>query len=352
MFNKAKVTEKLFGLVGLQNPIDPEYAIVDTDNQLSRSGRMATENPYCKIKYLKETQDDYDTTPEQFNDYLKGLQNKAITDVVDKVLVEPSYIDRQLLYQYPNNKLAGETLPAGFVGYRIQKSIDKNVAFEITRCFLEFFGTGEITLMLFSTASKTPIFEEDITITDSNQVVDLNWRIDNTNGYFQGDFYLGYFTDGLTVTPIKRDYQLSNVRSVITHLHFTPMAATNAVNGELFDLDDVQNTSECYGLNPDVTVFNDYTDLIIQNEMLFAPAIQLQFIINCIQVYIASSRSNRTERLSQEQLSMIIAQLEGVQGQMTGLIPTLRKELTSLDSQLKRIVKGYFSQGFEMNYRS
>ncbi len=353
MFNKTKVTSKLFGLVGLQNPTDPDYAIVDIDNQEARSGRTATENPYCKIKYLKETQDEYNVTPEQFNEYLKGLQNKAITDVVDKVLVEPSYIDRQLLYQYPNNKTVAETLPNGFVGYRIQKSIDKNVAFEITRCFFEFFHTGNITLLLFNTSNSQPIFEQEVTITGSNQVVDLNWRVDNTDGYFQGDFYLGYFTEGLTVQPIKRDYELANKRSVITHLHLTPILVTSIeTSGVLFDLDGIQNTDECYGINPDITVFYDYTDLIMQNEMLFAPAIQLQFIINCIQAYISSSRSNRTERLSQDQLSLIIAQLEGVQGQITGLIPTLKKELTALDKQLKRIIKGYFSQGFEMDYRS
>lgn len=353
MFNKTKVASKLFGLVGLQNPADPEYTIVDVDNQEARSGRTATENPYCKIKYLKETQDDYDTTPEQFNEYLKGLQNKAITDVVDHVLVESSYIDRQLLYQYPNNKIVPETLPDGFVGYRIQKSIDKNVAFEITRCFFEFFGTGAVTLMLFNTSNSSPIFEQEVVITGSNQIVNLNWRVDNTDGYFQGDFYLGYFTSALTVQPIDRDYELAGKQSIITHLHFTPIEVTSiAAVGELFDLDNVKNTSGCYGLNPDITVFYDYTDLVIQNEMLFAQAIQLQFIINCIQAYISSSRSNRTERLSQDQLSLIIAQLEGVQGQVTGLIPTLRKELAALDKQLKRIVKGYFSQGFEMNYRS
>ena len=353
MFNKTKVTTKLFGLVGLQNPADPEYALVDADNQEARSGRTATENPYCKIKYLKETQDDYDVTPEQFNNYLKGLQNKAISDVVDHVLVEPSYIDRQLLYQYPNNKVVAEVLPDGFVGYKIQKSIEKNVAFEITRCFFEFFCTGTINLLLFNSSNSLPIFEQEVVITGSNQVADLNWRVDNTDGYFQGDFYFGYFTDGLTVQPVDRDYELSNKRSVITHLHFTPIAVPNITTpGELFNLDDIDNTSECYGLNPDVTVFYDYTDLIIQNEMLFAPAIQLQFIINCVQAYISSSRSNRTERLSQDQLSLVIAQLEGIQGQVTGLIPTLRKELTALDKQLKRIVRGYFSQGFEMNYRS
>jgi len=352
MFNKTKVTDKLFGLVGLDNPTDPDYSVLDAENLETRSGRTATENPYCKIKYLKESQDDYNISDIDFNEYLKKLQKKSIADVVDRVLTDSAYIDRQLLYQFPNNKVNTETLPAGFVGYKVQKSIDKNVAFEITRCLLEFQGTGDIELVLFNTAKKQPIFSKTVTITSEHQSETLNWRLDSTDEFLQGDFYFGYFTSGLAVDPVDRDYEMANRRSVITHLCFTPISVTTATANQLFDLDDLDNVSETWGLNPDVTVFNDYTDLIIQNEMIFAPAVQLQFIINCIQEYVASARSNRTQRLSQDQLSLVIAQLEGIPGQITGLIPTLRKELTSLDKQLKRLVKGYFSHGFEMNYRS
>src|SRR6056297_1894111 len=113
MFNKTKVTDKLFGLVGLENPTDPDYSVLDTENLETRSGRTATENPYCKIKYLKESQDDYNISDIDFNKYLKKLQKKSIADVVDRVLTEPAYIDRQLLYQFPNNKVNTETLPTG-----------------------------------------------------------------------------------------------------------------------------------------------------------------------------------------------------------------------------------------------
>lgn len=352
MFNKTKVTDSLFGLVGFENPANPDYAIVDEDNAESRSGRFATENPYVKISTLKDTSDYIEADDEEFNEFLLKLQKKSIADVVDKVLVEPSYIDRQLLYQFANNKINIENLPAGFVGYRVEKSIEKNVAFEITRCFLEFSGAGDIELMLFNSAKKEPLYKKTVTIESTHQTIALNWRVDNTDDYFQGDFFLGYLTNGLTLLPFKRDYQNSNVRSVITHLCFTPIRVNGVTEPELFDLSKIENVSECWGLNPDVTVFNDYTDLIIQNEMLFAPAIQLQMVINSIQVYISSDRSNRSEIMSNERLTLLIAQLEGVPGQMTGLIPTLRKDLESLNKQLKRLTEGYFADGFLLNRQS
>ena len=351
MFDKTKVTTALTGLVGFENPANPTYAIVDESNKTSRSGRFATENPYCKIEELKETQDYPDISDVNFNLFLSSLQKKSISDVVEKILIEPSFIDRQVLYQFPNKKTNTEILPGGFVGYRIQTSREKNVAFEITRCFFEFSGTGDIELLLFSTAQTEPIKRKTVTIESTNQVIALNWRIDNTDDFVGGDFYLGYLTNDLTVTPFKRDYDNANVKSVITHLCLTPMFV-NSSSDEMFDVSLIENRSECWGLNPDITVFYDYTDLIIQNEMLFATAIQLQIVVNSVQHYIASARSNRSQKISQEKLNLLIAQLEGIEGSIQGLIPTMRKEVFSLSNQLKRLIKGYFTEGFMLNILS
>lgn len=349
MFNKVKVSDALIGLVGFENPANQLYAVVDVDNQVARSGRFATDNSFCKIEYLKDTQDYIDATDEDFNTYLQKVQKRSVTDVVDSLLINADYIDRQVLYQFKNNKVTTEVLPAGFVGYKIEKSPEKNVAFEITRCFFEFQGTGNIELLLFNTAIKEPIERKVVSISSGMLIEPLNWRVDNSDDYFQGDWYIGYLTDGLTVLPYKRDYENAAIMSVIAGMCFTPISVTGHNVDELFDFSIVDNASECWGLNFDVVVFNDYTDLIIQHEAIFAPAIQLQMQINCIRDYVASSRSNRNQLLSVDQLNFTIANLEGVEGTITGLIPTLRKELTMLRKQLDRLYKGMFATGFELN---
>jgi len=350
MFDKAKVTNSFSGLVGFKNPSNPAFAIVDIDNQTSRSGRYATENPYCKIESLKETQDYIEASDADFNLFLKELQSKSVSEVMDKVLLDSDYIDRQILYQFANNKVQTEDLITdSFVGYRINKSLEKNVAFELTRIFLEFSGTGDIELLLFNSAVKDPIFSKVVSITKPQQVEILNWRIDDTLDSFQGEWYLGYLTSGLTVLPFKREYQRAGVKSSITHLCFNSVDVKNVTANELFDLDDVNSSSNCWGLNPDVFVFSDYSNLLINSEHIFAPAIQLQIVINAVQIYITSLRSNRTEQISSEQLNFIIAQLEGVPDRIIGLIPTLRKEVESLNTQINRLVNGYYSNGFELN---
>ena len=352
MFNKTKVTDSLLGLVGYNNPINPKYAIIDASNQTSRSGRFATENPYCKIEYLKETQDYKDASDVEFNIFLDGLQKRSIAEVMDKVLIESDYIDRQVLYQFSNNKTETDALLAdSFMGYRINKSLEKNVAFELPRVFLEFEGAGDIELLLFNSAVKEPIESKLVTITSTQQIEELGWRVDDTGNYFQGQWYFGYISNSVTgtVTPIKRNYESSLSMSCITHLSFESISAPNVTTNELWDLDNVDGAEECWGLNPDVVVFNDYTDLVIQHQAIFAPAIQLQMTINSIQEYISSLRSNRTQRIAEEQLNLVIAQLEGVPDRITGLIPTLHKEVRSLNKQLLRLTKGMFATGFELN---
>lgn len=350
MFDKVKVTNNLFGLVGFQNPANPDYAVVDAANQESRSGRFATENPYCKIEYLRDTQDYIDADDASFNIHLQNIQNKSISDVVDRVLIEPDYIDRQMLFQYSNNKKEVDTLPAqSFAGYRIRKSLDKNVAFKISRILLEFEGAGDIEILLFNTAKKEPIYSKVVTISSTLQEEALNWVINDSDIAFQGEWFIGYLTDGLTVQPIKRNYQSSNIKSCITNLAFDNIYVTGVTTNELFDLDNIDGASECWGLNPDVVVYNDYTNLIIQHENIFAPAIQLQMAINSIENYIASSRSNRNQRLSTDQINFIVAQIEGVEDRIVGYKPTLHGLIKQLNKQLERLIKGMFSTGFELN---
>jgi hypothetical protein len=352
MFNKTKVTDNIFGLVGIKPSNDTTLPDVSDENQESRSGRYFTDSPYVNLRWMYETMDVVNSDEEVFNAYLDSLQKEAISDVMDAIITQPAYIDRQVLYQFSNNKIEVEQLPYGFVGYRIEKSLDKNVAFEIIRCLLEFEGEGTIRLALFNTAKKTPIKQSElITISSSLQEVVLNWKIDYSDVFFQGDFYFGYLTQGLTVVPLARKYEFANRMSSIAHLRFTPIEVLTE-EATLFDLTKVNASSNCWGLNPDIFVYYDYTDLVIRNERLFAVAIQKQYTINIIQKYIASGRSNRDERIATENLSLMIAQVEGLDGKMEGLIPSLKKDIIRLSQELKALQNGYFVHGFTMIDRS
>jgi hypothetical protein len=348
MLNRTKISA-ISGIVGWLQPANPAMAILNAANLASVSGRYINENKFVKVEYLKDTQDYADISNDDFNTELIQLQKTAILSVMDQVFNESDYIDRQILYKNPNNKTETDTLPAGFVGYRIKQDDTKNLAIEIKRDILEFNGTGDVTLVLFNSQQKTAIFTKVVSITTDLQEVVLDWRIDNSSPLYKGDLFYGYFTSGVTITPFKREYEAANIKSIITSLCIENIKVTAATGSDLFDLDNIEGSDEVWGLNPDITVFYDYTDLILQNKFLFAYAIQLKCQVQALTYYISSLRTNKNDRKASEMMDNIIVELDGrsadTGSSKVGLTDMLIYEIRRVKKEINRLQKGYIHKG-------
>jgi len=353
MIQVDKISTNLYGIVGFRQPFNPAYDIVDADNQISRSGYYVTDNPFVKIDYLKDTQDYKDISDEDFNTYLKQIQESSIVNVCNQVFSKFDYLDRNLLYKNAQNKVNQEVLTDGFVGYRIEVSSDRNIAFQIKRVLLDFDTVGDFTLMLFNTSKSEPIFEEDITITAKTQEVELNWNVDNSGITYKGDYYLGFIKSATTPIPFKRDYNNADLMSPISHLRIEKMQVKGYSSETLFDLNDEDSLSENIGINPDIVVYEDYTDLVTQNEMLFAKSVQLDMSIAILREYLNSSRSSGNERKATDQSARIIAEIEGQDGvgvvKVTGLRPLLLGEINQLAREIDKLKTGYFNDSIRVN---
>jgi hypothetical protein len=351
MFNVNKIRANFYGVVGFRQPLNPLFAILDAANQVSRSGYLVTENPFVKIEYIKENADYKDLSDPQFNTMLKNMQEESITNVCGKVFSGTDYIDRQVLYPFPQNKVDTDTLAQGLITHKIGVAINKNIAFEITRILLDFDGAGDIELMLFNTAELNPIFTKTITISSAHQEEVLNWKVDNSDTTYKGDYYLGYRSNAAsigTLKPFKRDWEQSDVVSNITYLSIEKQQFVGHTTDTLPDLTTEESFDEATGLNPDITVYNDYTDLIKQNEALFSRAINLDLQISCLGNYVASLRSNRDQRNSDRIALRITQEIEGQAGEglvpITGLRPQLIRSITKIAEEIERIKKGYFGE--------
>ena len=348
MFDRTKISA-ISGIVGWIQPANPDYAILDAANIASVSGRFINENKFIKVEYLKDTQDYAGISDDNFNAELVQLQKTGILDVMDKVFNTPDFIDRQVLYRFPNNKVNTDALPDGFVGYEIKQDDTKNTAVEIKRDLLEFSGAGDITLVLYNSNQKTIVESKVVTIASDLQEVELNWRLDNDSPLYKGTLYYGYFTDGVTVLPFDRDYENANVKSVITHLCIQNIQVPGATSGDLFDLTLIEGADESWGLNPDITVFYDYTDLILQNQFLFGRAIQMQCQIQSLTYYLSSLRSNRNERESEAVTNKILIEIEGTTEstgiKKVGLGDKLTGEINRIRLEIDRLQRGYFPKG-------
>lgn len=372
MIDRTKVSDTLYGVVGFRQPFDPTYAILTADNLVCRSGYVINDNPYAKIEFLFDNMD-YESAVAavsdnpatvgvdesapaakvtDFNNLLKYLQKSAIGEVCGRVFNDADYIDRNMMYRYAMNKVNTETLPVGFVGYKIKVADEKNVAVKITRVISTFSGTGTIKLILWNTGAKTALQTKTITINSDNVETTLSWVIDNQSTTYKGDYYIGYLTTGLAVAPYKRDYENSNVPSVLSCMSYEPCYVTGHTTETLFNLESVQMSSDTYGLNFDFTVYYDYTNLVINNESLFARAIYLMSVINCIKTYVSTIRSNRNQRLSQEFINRAIIEIEGQSGEdsirIVGVRSELTRELKSISKEIEKLKNGYFSNSIQV----
>ncbi len=349
MFDVSKIQANLYGVVGWRQPFNPTFAIVDAANLISRSSEFVTNNPYCKIEYLYDNQDFSGLSDAQFNTVLRQMQEDSIANICHRIFNKTDYIDRQVLFPYAQNRIETETLQAGLVTFKILVATKKNVAFEITRILLDFEGAGDIKIMLFNTSQSAPLFDTTVTITSTHQVVEVNWKVDNSGDTYKGEYYLGYRTNAAafgTLKPFKRDYENSDILANITHLLIEEMEFIGHATDTLPDLDDEESMDEAIGLNPDITVYDDFTDLITQNEQLLARVIVLDLQIKCIEVYLASLRDNINHSKTQLQIARLIQEVEGVNEttssvKITGLKPELSRAITAVQKEINKLSKGY-----------
>ncbi len=349
MVNINKIQTALVGLVGFNQPYNPDYAIVDVDNLASESGYFATDNPYAKIEFIKDNQDYYDISDKDFNKLLVTLKKSAISNVVNQVFSSYDFLERDVLFKNATKKTELETLPIGFVGYRIKVSNAKNTAFKINRVLLDFDGTGNIELLLWNTASRTPLYTKTVTITTDHQIEVLGWTLDNSGETYKGEYYIGYNTTGLTIEPFKRDYNSGSVMTSLKNISVEKVLVPNHNTTTLFDVSKIDGMSEDCGLNLDISVYDDFTYFVINNKMLFARALQLQIIISCIQIYMASLRSNSNQSHANQVYEKIMIELEGTRADnviyIKGIKNQLLSEISSIRAEIKKLQMGVFKKG-------
>lgn len=355
MFQVNKISNGLVGLVGFRQPYNPTYAILDADNLVSQSGLYVNDNAYAKIEFIKDTQDYVNISDANFNIFLKNMQKASIASVCNQVFSEFDFIDRNLIYKNAINKVNVETLPVGFVGYKINVSDAKNTAFKISRVILDFQGTGNLTLLLWNTGRKVALQTKVITITSDNQVEELNWVLDNSDTTYKGDYYIGYVANALMVAPYNREWDNANIMSGFKELSIEKVLVLGHSGTQLFDLDLVDSTALENGLNLDISIYDDYTDFILNNKMLFAKAISLEFTIRCLQMYASTTRSTANQRNSQELYQKIMVEIEGTKGSdsvisIVGLREQVLGEISRLKLEVKKLKMGFFkSKQFLVN---
>ena len=303
MYRRDEVIQALFGRVGFRQPTQPQYAIVDDENMEARSKRYFDGfHPEVTIQNIKDAAiDDVNITLDDFNTYLKNLQEDCIASVLDGVFGEPEIIEQQTEFITTDRKPVLIPNVGWFVGRQIKVAADPRKSVLVNAVTLFFNGAVTFPLYLFSSVKKSPIKQMEVTTEGESQVVVVpeDWMLNYLDGNIKGGiFYLGYFQDDLGSVQA---YDEQPTCWLTGKVYGSRIIEAPTVPGQTdFVRYNPYSTSRTHGLNIEFTSVIDFTEMIVKNPHAFDKAIGLQMAAMVVEKLIHSVRSNRTQRISEE----------------------------------------------------
>ncbi len=317
MYNVSTIKTNLLGLVGWRQPLVAEFAILDAANLASSSGLIFQGvHGLVTIENLKNALPEF-AADADFNTHLLNMQEDVIAKVVQNVFQKKkpdtkSLLDKLRLFDHANVKDDFiENVTNRWVGYEIDLAKNNNIKVVIDALGSEFDGvkTG-VTIFLFHSSQKTAVATFDLdTIAGDSKFDDLTGFVMDYLTFIGGTYYIGYKQDDLgSVRALDRGFDTSERQNKPKHFDIQPIRVENYTGIELFDIDDIEISSETHGLNFEFTTTIDITNLISDQKLVFANLISMQMAADVLQVIINSIRTNP---IKQEGRAMAILELKG-----------------------------------------
>ena len=163
---------------------------------------------------------------------------------------------------------------------------------------MSFDAVESVTVYLFHSENDALNQSQAITtVADSTKHQAVNWNLPSFDGVTGGKWYVGYLRSGLTAQAYDRDYESANSQTRFSCVGIRPIQVSGWDANTLFDVNDVEYTSETWGMNFDISSFRDYTSIIVENRDRFSRGLQLQTAADLLNLMATTTRSNRDERI-------------------------------------------------------
>jgi len=341
MIDKNEIRTELFGVVGFRQPYDPDYDILEAELLVNSSGCVFEQyTGYVTVQNIKETQEYNDISDEDFNSWLTDFEKDSISKGVGKCFTGDDLIENALLFDSGPRKSSDELLSndTDFVGYEITVSKRKDIAVFVNKLVAEFEGTGDVKILLFNDNFVDPLETQTITIADKSSTESVvDWALPYANSIQGGRYYIGYLTDSLPVEAYNREYEDSNVQHCYNALHIQPIKVRGWNSETLFDIADVEYVSETFGLNFDISSYEDYTSIAVNNKNLFTDVIGYQFAADVLGLMYTSTRINGVKRLQKGNILLELngnynnpelPTVQGIHDKLIAAIKSVKKQLT------------------------
>jgi hypothetical protein len=341
-YHFEKVMAALVGRLAWRQSTAVEYAILNSQNQLSASGRYFNDfHPLVTIQNLKSTIENNSISNADFNQTLIDMQKSAIMTCLAGVFNKPELLEQTQLFERGWNNDQLVTNGGNFVGIRFRIA-PTNIAARINSISVFFNAAKTFNLFLYHDTKASAIWQQsvttvanDMTIVIPSAPLFLNTLI---NTYRGGYFYLGYYQDEIVDAKAYDEQYCTRV----VGKHFGFDFFTSKKSGADFDRKNVPLTTITYGLNAEFTIFRDHTNSIIRNAYLFDDVIGNQMAYQCLKAMVYTVRSNANERILKDQFTQY-----GLQQELEGTVaisnaPQTKGLKDKIAQALKSIQQSFF----------
>ena len=300
MIQSNVINEIAVGVVGWKQPSASGSPTLSAENKASSSGLYFQHgNGLCTIANIKGAIDDTTISDANMNTYLEDLVKNAMNAVCSKVFERDDHLGAGLLFKHENK--FSETLinSTDFVGFEIKLPKRNDLSAVVNSIRLELDAVDDVTVLLFNSQQNEAIDSEVITtVANSQTSATVRWTLNDLQ--YGGTWYIGYLRSGLTGKAIKRNYQLASLPTMFPGMEINPIRVDGWDAETMFNPVDItyESTANSWGMNFNVSVCRDWTEIVRSNVNRFATALQLQVCANVIDVISNSVRSDRNERLS------------------------------------------------------
>lgn len=361
MYYNSRLVTALYGLVGWRDEELDGEAFLSEEIQESSSGLMFNDvHPLLTIENLKSIcPDRIQTEKDLFNSWLETKTKASISKIVERFYSEKmveqrakSILDNRVLFDATGR--LDDVIPKtnSIVGFEITPIREKGVVIRLDKIGLQMKGTGNVVIKLYHSSQPNPMQTKTFARTNNGgmQWFDLGFELPylgaTTNA--GGSWYIVYdeTTTDQEAILYNRDWskapctcnrlEYANYNLWNKFISIVPFKCAN------YDFDNIIETYHLnYGLNLQLSVVCDITDLIIEQKSIFANVIALEVACDIIRefIYNPNSRINRgTENIQSGQM---LYELDGdsTSYKKTGLVYRLDTALKALKIDMTGINK-------------
>jgi len=302
MYNHLSIRSGLYGLIGFKQSLITEFAVIDSDNQATSSGMYFQDyHALITIETLKNIAPE-GLSDANFNVWLKDLVQGSCVKTVNKLMQKfrpksKAIWENLRLYNYSNVIDTLYTISGNaFIGYEVKLCHSDNIMMVLNSIGLSFNADDTFNLYIFHSSKQDPIYTIEVTPEANEQV----WETQTakflehyTDTYSGGKFYIGYLQQDLSSVPINREWDSSSIKTYSKLINIEPVKVADHNSATLFDLNDVQYSSDTYGLNFGLTIQVNQTKQLLTQKSLLTNLIGYGVAVDILEKIANSIRDNR-----------------------------------------------------------